>query len=314
MRIALQNMRMSCDSTYLIDHETKHGVKVDELCKLLEEIFEDASAKVVIFSQWVRMNELVAEMLDYRRWGHVQLHGGVPSKERKDLIRALREEPDCRVFLSSDAGGVGLNLQAASTIINMDLPWNPAVLEQRIARVHRLGQSRPVRVVNYISEGTIEHGMLSLLKFKKSVFSGVLDGAADQVFMGESALNRFMKTVETAASSVPATASDETDGDEAPEAAIAPEAASDGQVRIPAAIDMAALGTVLTRGAELLQMFGRSLAAPGSNALAALGSVGPRIEIDAASGRRELRIALPEERVLQEWMGRLASALGALRR
>jgi superfamily II DNA or RNA helicase len=315
LRVALQYMRMSCDSTYLVDHETRHGVKVDELCKLLEEVFEDPAAKVVIFSQWLRMNELVAEMLDDRRWGHVQLHGGVPSKERKDLIRALREEPDCRVFLSSDAGGVGLNLQAACTIINMDLPWNPAVLEQRIGRVHRLGQTRPVRVVNFISEGTIEHGMLSLLKFKRSVFTGVLDGASDQVYMGESALNRFMKTVETASASVPATAADDGEPDEVSEslgsdtngAALLearPDAAS------PLAIDMSALGNVLSRGAQLLETLGRSLVEPGfGRGNGARPAFAPRIEVDPSTGRRELRIALPDERVLQQWISQLAGAL-----
>jgi superfamily II DNA/RNA helicase len=55
------------------------------------------------------------------------------------------------VFLSTDAGGTGLNLQVADTVVNLELPWNPAVLEQRIARVHRMGQSRPVRVINFVT-------------------------------------------------------------------------------------------------------------------------------------------------------------------
>ncbi|MBU1349265.1 SWF/SNF helicase family protein, partial [Patescibacteria group bacterium] len=88
---------------------------------------------------------------------------------------------------------------------NMDLPWNPAVLEQRIGRVHRLGQHRPVHVVNFIANGTIEHGMLSLLKFKKSLFKGVLDGDRDEVFLGEGQLNHFMETVEQASESIPDT-------------------------------------------------------------------------------------------------------------
>jgi hypothetical protein len=69
-------------------------------------------------------------------------------------------------FLSTDAGGVGLNLQhAAAVVVNMDLPWNPAVLEQRIGRVHRMGQSRGVQVVNFVGQGSIEEGMLSVLVF-----------------------------------------------------------------------------------------------------------------------------------------------------
>ena len=77
-----------------------------------------------------------------------------------------------------------------------DLPWNPAVLEQRIGRVHRLGQSQPVQVINFIAQGTIEEGMLSVLTFKKALFAGVLDGGEREVFLGGSRLSRFMETVE----------------------------------------------------------------------------------------------------------------------
>ena len=85
----------------------------------------------------------------------------------------------------------------------MDLPWNPAVLEQRIGRVHRLGQKQPVRVVNFVAQGTIEEGMLSVLKFKKSLFAGVLDGGEKEVFLGGSRLNKFMETVESATAAIP---------------------------------------------------------------------------------------------------------------
>jgi hypothetical protein len=94
----------------------------------------------------------------------------------------------------------------------MDLPWNPAVLEQRIGRVHRLGQSQPVRVVNFVSQGTIEEGMLSVLKFKKSLFAGVLDGGEKEVFLGGSRLTKFMETVERATGAIPETAAEERDG------------------------------------------------------------------------------------------------------
>ena len=105
------------------------------------------------------------------------------------------------MFLSTETGSTGLNLQNANVVINMDIPWNPAILEQRISRVHRLGQTRPVRVINFIAQGAIEHGMLGLLKFKQSMFSGVLDNGDNNVFMGDSRFNRFMKTVEKATDS-----------------------------------------------------------------------------------------------------------------
>ena len=84
----------------------------------------------------------------------------VPQPRRREEIRRFRQDPDCRLFLSSEAGGVGLNLQVADTVINMDQPWNPAKLDQRIARAWRKHQHRTVRVFNLVSEGTIEHRML----------------------------------------------------------------------------------------------------------------------------------------------------------
>ncbi len=200
---ALQNMRMSCNSTFLLDHETDHGLKADELLTLLDEWLEDPSAKVVVFSQWLGTHEIIRRRLAGRRWGHVLFHGGVPGEQRGALVERFHNDADCRIFLSTDAGGVGLNLQhAAALVVNMDLPWNPAVLEQRIGRVHRMGQARGVQVVNLIGQGSIEEGMLSLLAFKKSLFAGVLDGGASEVFLQGTRLNNFMKSVEQVASAM----------------------------------------------------------------------------------------------------------------
>ena len=318
MRIALQYMRMACDNTYLVDHQTKHGVKVDELAKLLEEIFEERGAKVVVFSQWLRMNELVEEMLDARRWGYVHLHGGVPSRERKNLTRALREDQNCRVFLSTDAGGVGLNLQAASTVINMDLPWNPAILEQRVGRIHRLGQKRPVRVVNFIAEGAIEHGMLSLLNFKRSMFAGVLDGATDKVFMGDSAMNRFIKTVESATSAVPSVVPTPTDAAEpVPTDEQLEGQRGDGRPAPSRAdgLDARSLGELLTRGADWLNQLGRTLADPTApSGRDAADGVRSLVTTDSSTGRSELRIPLPDQKTLQQWTGQFAEIAGTIKR
>lgn len=333
LRICLQYMRMSCDSTYLIDHQTRHHTKIDELCTLLSEVFEDKTSKAVIFSQWLRMNELVGEMLEDRGWGYVHLHGGVPSGDRAELIRALREEQDCRVFLSTDAGGVGLNLQAASTVINMDLPWNPAVLGQRIGRVHRLGQKRPVRVVNFISEDTIEQGMLSLLAFKKSLFAGVLDGTTDRVFMGESAMNRFMKTVETATSNIPAPqpgereplhdVADDNDNALALESESAGEWRSgsaarggDGHALNPRddALDARALGAILEQGAALLREIGQSLlTGDGRGRQESKSNLPVSLVRDDATGRPQIRLPLPDEQVLAHWVGQIGRFIGGLR-
>ena len=193
---ALQNMRMSCNSTYLLDQQTDHGVKADELAALLDGVFVQPDAKAVVFSQWTRTHDIVIRRLEERGIGYVSFHGGVPSEKRPALVERFRADPDCRVFLSTDAGAAGLNLQHGSTLVNMDLPWNPALLEQRIGRIHRMGQTRPVQIVNFVAKGTIEEGMLSVLAFKRSLSAGILDGGQSEVSLGGSRLSRFMKDVE----------------------------------------------------------------------------------------------------------------------
>ncbi len=194
--ISLGCMRMVSNSTYILDQKTRHDKKIDELVDILKDIFETTENKVVIFSQWERMTRLVARELKKMDIEFEYLFGGVPSKKRKDLINNFNNDKNKRVFLSTDAGGVGLNLQTANIVINIDLPWNPAVLEQRIGRVHRLGQQENVQVINLISKYTIEHKILGTLNFKKSTFDGVLDGGDNRVLMGESNFKKLMNAVE----------------------------------------------------------------------------------------------------------------------
>ncbi len=196
LMICLNMMRMSCNSTYIIDQQTRNDTKIDELMSILEEIFTMQGQKVVIFSQWERMTRLVAQELAAKEIQFQYLHGGVPSAKRKELFVHFNNNPESKVFLSTDAGGVGLNLQAASYMVNLDIPWNPAVLEQRIARIYRMGQRRKVSIVNLVSSGTIEHRMLDVLKFKSSMAEGVLDQGEDAIFMSDSRFNEFMKSVE----------------------------------------------------------------------------------------------------------------------
>jgi hypothetical protein len=107
--------------------------------------------------------------------GHAWHTGSVPQKRRRAEINVFKEDPQCLVFLSTDSGATGLNLQAASVVVNCDLPWNPAKLEQRIARAWRKNQTQPVTVINLVSENTIEHRMLGTLAAKQTVAESVLD-------------------------------------------------------------------------------------------------------------------------------------------
>ena len=91
---------------------------------------------------------------------YVRLDGSVPQKKRQVLVHQFQNDAKCRAIIMSNAGSTGLNLQSANTVINVDLPWNPAVLEQRIARAHRMGQKQPVQVYMLVTEDTMEERLL----------------------------------------------------------------------------------------------------------------------------------------------------------
>jgi hypothetical protein len=177
----ITNLRMVCGSTYLLDKQTNVSPKLDELGELLRDLLGAGPHKVVVFSQWEMMLRKAAEVVEGLGVGHALLYGGVPGRERRALLERFRDDDGCRVFLSTDAGGTGLNLQSADTVINLEVPWNPAVLEQRIARVHRMGQHRPVQVINLVTRDSIEERVLKTLAVKRSLFDGVFIGTADEI-------------------------------------------------------------------------------------------------------------------------------------
>jgi superfamily II DNA or RNA helicase/predicted nucleic acid-binding Zn finger protein len=177
----IQNMRMLCNSTFLFDKQTHHSPKLREFREILRELAIEEDRKVVVFSEYERMTHLAGEELRRLGIGFVSLHGGVPSRQRGALIEKFRSDPQCKVFLSTDAGGVGLNLQAASAVVNFEPPWNPARLEQRIGRVHRLGQTRPVHVIHMLTSDSIEERVWETLRLKKSLFAGVFDSPTGEV-------------------------------------------------------------------------------------------------------------------------------------
>jgi hypothetical protein len=172
-------MRMICDTPAILDPECRVCPKLEELEGVLSELLEESARKIVVFSEWVKMLELARELAAEMGVDCAWHTGDVPQLKRRGEIARFREDPACRLFLSSDAGATGLNLQMANAVINLDLPWNPAKLEQRIARAWRKGQKCAVTVVNFVTENSIEHSILHLLSAKQTLADGVLDGAAD---------------------------------------------------------------------------------------------------------------------------------------
>ncbi len=197
---AIQNLRMICDSTFLFDKETHVSPKLEELKEIIHELVVDEERKVVIFSEWKKMNQQVGALLDRMKIGYVSLHGGIPTRRRGQLIAKFRGNPDLKVFLSTDAGGVGINLQAASAVINVEPPWNPAPLEQRIARVHRMGQSRPVLAIHLLTENSIEERVWETIRIKKELFNDLFDGAGSEVSFEKLGRRTMIETLKEIAS------------------------------------------------------------------------------------------------------------------
>lgn len=315
LRIALNFMRMAADNTYLVDKKTIHGPKIEELEELLKEVVIEGDEKVVIFSQWLRMNELVEYILKRNNIRYVHLNGSVPSKHRKGLMYQFREDPDCRVFLSTDAGGVGLNLQSGSVVINMDIPWNPAILEQRIGRAHRLGQHKTVRVMNFISSASIEEKILDLLKFKRSLFAGALDeGGEDIVMLGESQMKKFMQSVEAVTENLQKADTElelqkQKEEEQDIKAADEKEDSFEEGSTAPPAKGLESLNTLLMSGAQFLMNLSKAISQPAqAEKQIASGQFGSMIGRDEKTGKAYLKIPLPDAEV----MNNIFSALGEI--
>jgi superfamily II DNA/RNA helicase len=205
------------------------------------------------------------------------------------------------VFLSTDAGGVGLNLQSASLVINLDIPWNPAILEQRIGRIYRHGQKRKVNVINLVSKGSIEERLLDVLAFKSSLFAGVLDDGSDQIFMGESKFKQFMLSVEevavTPAEPVSATDTEEIDQEET---ATRPVATTPSE----------STAQFINSAGAFFDSLARTLADKQSTEQL----ISTLVEKDQVTGKTYLKIPVENERIVTTALEALTGLLSALKK
>lgn len=306
--LSLSQMRMVCDSTYILDQKSRYDTKIDETMNILNQVFENGDEKVVIFSQWERMTRLVAAELDKLGVRYEYLHGGVPSEKRKNLMENFTELPESRVFISTDAGSTGLNLQVASILINLDLPWNPAVLEQRIARIYRIGQQRNIQIINLVAPSSIEERMLSTLNFKTSLFEGILDNGEDSIFLDDSKLDKMMESI----SAIVTEPEDKEKGEgrevvhiedkEEPAETFAPAEASDEDTEPSEDTEAARL---IRQGVSFFSGLVQTLRSPeGIRSLA-----DSLIEEDKETGKATLRIPVPDKESVVDFLSLVGKLL-----
>ena len=222
---ALQQARMACNAAGLVDKETRGAPKLDELADILSEVCLQSGLKAVVFSQWERMTQMAEARIARLGLGCVRLHGGVPTAKRGELMDRFREDDSVQVFLSTDAGGVGLNLQSGAVLVNLDVPWNPAVLEQRNARIHRLGQTRTVQIITMVAADSYEAQVFALVRNKQDLFDNVVneDATEDVIGVSKKLLDTLVENLAgPAAATEPATETTEAEPVAQPAAATAP--------------------------------------------------------------------------------------------
>jgi len=258
------NLRLICNSTWLYDKTTDVSPKLEEFGEIVDGLTAgDETHKAVVFSQWETMLDKAAEVLDTRGIGYSILHGKVPGRERQEMLARFRDDPSIRVFLSTDAGGTGLNLQTADTVIHLELPWNPAVLEQRNARVHRMGQTAPVRIIQLVARNTIEERVQKAIAAKKALFDGVFDNETDEVSFETTGAKNFLDSVrevlgEEAATPTPAPVAEEPS---AGSSRLVPLPASKPTISAPVAVPRPVADEGITgAGVRMLEAVGAMLA------------------------------------------------------
>ncbi|XP_062152247.1 ATP-dependent helicase rhp16-like isoform X1 [Alnus glutinosa] len=157
------------------------STKIEALREEIRSMVErDGSAKGIVFSQFTSFLDLINYSLHKSGIKCVQLVGSMSISARDAAIKRFTEDPDCKIFLMSlKAGGVALNLTIASHVFLMDPWWNPAVERQAQDRIHRIGQYKPIRIVRFVIENTIEERILKLQEKKELVFEGTIGGCSE---------------------------------------------------------------------------------------------------------------------------------------
>jgi superfamily II DNA or RNA helicase len=302
---ALLMCRMCADGTFLIDKQDPgYSTKLIRLAELFAELSEQGDRKIIVFSEWKLMHDRIERVLKEQCLNFVRLDGSVPQKHRPAIVDKFQKDPDCPIILMTNAGSTGLNLQTANTVVNVDLPWNPAVLEQRVARAHRMGQKNPVHVYLMVTEETLEERLLDTLAMKQDLALAALDIESDvkevQLHSGMEELRRRMEQL---LGSQPDKPIDHSRRD-----AVEAEAKAlfEKRERIGAAGGQL-VSSALQLVGELLQQQGQPAPEPGMAARleSSLAQCVERTE----DGRPELRLTLPDDAALKTFAATLSRLL-----
>ncbi|GMM54755.1 chromatin-remodeling ATPase [Maudiozyma humilis] len=175
------NNSFSCNiSMPSMDRFITESAKLKKLDELLVKLKEEGH-RVLVYFQMTKMMDLMEEYLTYRQYSYIRLDGSSKLEDRRDLVHDWQTNPDIFVFLlSTRAGGLGINLTAADTVIFYDSDWNPTIDSQAMDRAHRLGQTKQVTVYRLLVKDTIEERMRDRAKQKEQVQQVVMEGKTQE--------------------------------------------------------------------------------------------------------------------------------------
>ncbi len=191
----LSRLRLVCNCASLVDEKISpdDSPKIIELIIRIKDLIASGTKKIVIFCESKDFLNQLQVKLNLHSIGHVFLHGQLSGTNRANIVKQFRDDPAFMIFLSTDAGSTGLNLQFANTLINLDTPWNPAVLAQRLARVLRMGQKKTVQAFHFIMGGSIEEKVLQSQEKKKQLFENLFGKAEDPLEWESSQGQEFLE-------------------------------------------------------------------------------------------------------------------------
>ncbi|MBP2113167.1 DEAD/DEAH box helicase [Paenibacillus silagei] len=171
--------QICCHPSLFLENYTGGSGKLEQLLETVQEC-RDSGRRMLVFSQFSSMLALIRQRLEEAGVQPLYLDGSTPGKERVELCRLFNEGEGEVFLISLKAGGTGLNLTGADTVILYDLWWNPAVEEQAVGRAHRMGQRNVVQVIRLITEGSIEEKMLELQQRKKDLIEEIIEAGENK--------------------------------------------------------------------------------------------------------------------------------------
>lgn len=151
--------------------------KLKEFKTVVDELFSNGTKKIVIFSESSKMIDIIEREI---KRNCLKLVGATPEEDRQKSVKQFNTDPAVQVFLTNKAGEAGINLTSADHVLHYDAPWNPARLEQRIARCHRIGQENPVHSIHFMVENSLDERVYEVLNEKQKIFDQVVDGFAEE--------------------------------------------------------------------------------------------------------------------------------------